>query len=278
MTATPDTSGRSERPERVRLMGVDFDSVTEDEVLERIDRALDRESGGWIVTPNLEILRQAVHHPDRARLISEADVVVADGMPLVWAARIQGTPLPGRVPGSDLVWSVPALAERRGLPLYLLGGEPGSGGRPHVVDTAAAILRERYPQLVVAGTHCPPHGFERDPDRWRAVIEEVRAARPGVVFVALGFPKQEMLIQALREVLPHAWMLGLGISLSFVTGEVRRAPRVLQRLGLEWLHRFVQEPRRLARRYLLHGIPFAVRLLVGVAMVRARGPAGSTRA
>jgi N-acetylglucosaminyldiphosphoundecaprenol N-acetyl-beta-D-mannosaminyltransferase len=239
----------------VTLLGVDFDRLSEREVLSRIGDGLENGDGGWIVTPNVDILRQAVHDPDCRALLEAATLVLADGMPLVWASRLQGSPLPERVAGSDLALSVPALAAERGASVFLLGGEPG------VAERAGKELLARFPGLILAGTHCPPHGFEHDPGEMAHIVDVVGSAQPQILIVALGFPKQERLIAQIREVLPQTWMLGLGISLSFVVGEVRRAPRVLHVLGLEWLHRFAQEPRRLARRYFVHGLPFALRLL-----------------
>jgi N-acetylglucosaminyldiphosphoundecaprenol N-acetyl-beta-D-mannosaminyltransferase len=141
--------------------------------------------------------------------------------------------------------------------VFLLGGDPG------VAEAAADRLQERHPGLRIAGTHCPPVGFERAPERLREIDVALERARPDIVFVALGFPKQERLILRLRPLLPQAWFVSCGISLSFVSGNVSRAPAWLQRCGLEWLYRLVQEPRRLARRYLLQGIPFMARVLAG---------------
>ena len=140
-----------------------------------------------------------------------------------------------------------------------------------MADRAAAELRRAEPELVVAGTHCPPHGFEHDPERLAAVDAAVREAAPDIVFVALGFPKQERLILRLRAQHPGAWFVSVGASFAFVAGELARAPRWMQRGGLEWVHRLAHEPRRLARRYLVDGIPFLVRVLH--ASLRLRRPA-----
>jgi N-acetylglucosaminyldiphosphoundecaprenol N-acetyl-beta-D-mannosaminyltransferase len=188
-------------------------------------------------------------------------------MPLIWASRLQGTPLPARVAGSDLIWSLTERAAREGCSVFLLGGNPGAA------EAAAAEFTRRFPALRVAGHYCPPVGFENDPVQAAAIDAMLAAARPDIVYVGLGAPKQERLITRLRPLLPAAWFLGIGISFSFVTGEVRRAPRWMQVAGLEWAHRLVQEPRRLAKRYLVHGLPFAAKLLAVSAWrgVRRRG-------
>jgi N-acetylglucosaminyldiphosphoundecaprenol N-acetyl-beta-D-mannosaminyltransferase len=193
-----------------------------------------------------------------------ADLVLADGMPHVWASRVRGTALPERVAGSDLIWSLTGEAARRARSVFLLGGEPGA------CEKAAERLREEFPELRIAGTLCPPHGFERDPHWKRRIVRSLQAARPDIVYVGLGFPKQERLISKLRWEFPDAWFLGVGISISFVAGDVRRAPAWMQRTGLEWVHRLAQEPRRLVRRYLVDGIPFLARLIAHSAVARVR--------
>lgn len=261
MTSTPTTSQSvalaALRP-NVILRGVAFDALTESQIVHQLFEQLTAGQGGWIITANLDILRRATRDADFASMMREADIVTADGMPLVWASRVQGTPLPQRVAGSAMVWSIAAEAARSQRSLFLLGGMPGAA------EGAAQVLCERYPGLRVAGTHCPPMGFEHDPAAMAVIEQQLIAAKPDIVYVALGSPKQEHLIRSLKskDLLPRAWWIGVGISLSFICGQVQRAPRWMQKLGLEWLHRLVQEPGRLAKRYILHGIPFAASLLL----------------
>jgi N-acetylglucosaminyldiphosphoundecaprenol N-acetyl-beta-D-mannosaminyltransferase len=233
-----------------------LNAVTEKEALDILGARIDRGQGTWVLTPNLDIFRQYMLNPSLRPLFhaSEggADLLLADGMPLIWASRIARRPLPERVPGSGLVLSLAERAATKGWSLYLLGGAPGAA------DRAAAVLKERYPGLKIAGTHCPPMGFEKDPAQLAALRERLAEAKPDIVYVALGFPKQEFVTRALRPALPAATFIGVGISLSFIAGEVKRAPRWIQKCGLEWVHRLVQEPRRLARRYLVHDAPFAL--------------------
>lgn len=255
--------------DRISLLGVPIDPVTPVQALDRVMGDLARGRGGWVVTPNLEILRRLSTEPALAALMAPAELRLADGMPLIWASRLQRTPLPARVAGSDLIWSLTERAARDGRSVFLLGGNPGAA------EQAAAEFTRRFPMLRIAGHHCPPMGFERDPAQSAAIDSMLAAARPDIVYVGLGSPKQEHLITRLRPLLPAAWFLGIGISLSFVTGEVKRAPRWMQAVGLEWVHRLVQEPRRLGKRYLVHGLPFAAKLLVVSAWRGLRGPRGS---
>ncbi|GAA5072291.1 N-acetylglucosaminyldiphosphoundecaprenol N-acetyl-beta-D-mannosaminyltransferase [Thermocatellispora tengchongensis] len=249
--------------------GVGVDAVTQDEVVERVVAALSDGRGGQIVTPNVDICRAIRRDPDLLALVRDAEIVVADGMPLVWASRLLGTPLPERVTGADLIWTLCAAAARHGFPVYLLGGGP-----PGVPERAAAALRAACPGLRVAGATAPPYGFERSATEVRRIRESLVAAAPRLVFVGLGFPKQERLIAALREDLPGTWFAGCGSAIAFAAGAVRRAPPWLGRAGLEWLFRLLCEPGRLARRYLIDDLPFAGALLLRCLAVRvaARAP------
>ncbi len=243
-------------------MGVPLHALTTPETIEHIVRGAGAGVGGWVVTPNLDILRQLVNNRGTRDLCSNATLLVADGMPLIWASRLQRTPLPERVTGSDMVFSLTQRAAESGLRLSLVGGDILPDGT-RVADQAAAKLQEKFPALNIVSVDAPPYGFD---DAYVAgLAQRLLDARPDIVYVAIGFPKQEKLIARLRPHLPAAWFLGIGISFSFVTGSVQRAPRWMQRSGLEWVHRLAQEPGRLAKRYLIHGLPFAARLLASSA-------------
>jgi N-acetylglucosaminyldiphosphoundecaprenol N-acetyl-beta-D-mannosaminyltransferase len=251
--------------ERVEIGGLPIDALTEAQVVERVRAAWRDGRGGWIATPNVDHLRAATVDTRLGELIRSADLSVADGAPVVWAARLAGRPVPERVAGADLLWSMCAAAAEDGRTVYLLGGDTG------VPERAAAVLRDRYPGLEVAGTCSPPFGFEKDPEELRRCRDGLLAARPDLVFVGLGFPKQELLIQRFADTLPSAWWLGCGAAIPVAAGDLARAPRWMRRTGLEWFFRLVSEPRRLFRRYVLHDFPFAVRLLAWAAATRVRG-------
>jgi N-acetylglucosaminyldiphosphoundecaprenol N-acetyl-beta-D-mannosaminyltransferase len=251
-----------EVPETVPLMGLDVAAISERDTIRYVLDRIASGRGGWICTANLDILRQWWQSADVRELVSSADLVVADGMPLIWAGDLQGTPLPERVAGSTLVLSLTAAAAKAGASIFLLGGNPGTA------EEAACKLAELSPGLPVVGTLCPPLGFESDPEWLSRIDWALTEYAPDIVYVGLGFPKQERLITELRSRFPSTWFVGCGVSFSFVAGEIHRAPVIVQQLGLEWLHRMVQEPKRLYRRYLLHGIPFLVQLLSSALFVR----------
>lgn len=248
---------------RAALCGFPLDAVTRAETVDRAMALAEGGRGGVLMTVNLDILRQMTRDPFLARFARDADCCVADGMPLVWAARLQGRPLPERVCGSDLVWDLPAAAAGHGVRVLFLGGNPG------VAERAAAILRDRHPGLAIT-SHCPPFGFEDDPAAYDRIRDALREADPGLVLVALGCPRQERLIARLASEFPRVCWLGCGYAFSFVAGEQARAPRIWQRLGLEWLHRLASEPGRLWRRYLVHDIPFALRLFADALRQRVK--------
>lgn len=240
----------------IRLLGIPISRVDARGACDHIIAEIEAGRGGWVVTPNLDILRRLVHDSEFRELCAETDLRLADGMPLIWASRLQGTALPERVAGSDLIWRLAERAAVAGRSVYLLGGNPGSA------EGAAKVLRERSPSLRIAGVCCPPFGFEKDEAYLADLERRLIEAAPDIVFVGLGSPKQEVLIRRLRKVLPRAWFLGVGVTFSFTAGEISRAPVWMRRVGLEWCHRLLMEPGRLWKRYLVQGPPFAVRLLI----------------
>jgi N-acetylglucosaminyldiphosphoundecaprenol N-acetyl-beta-D-mannosaminyltransferase len=264
----PADDAASSTRRRVRLQGLELDAVTEAETIATILRGLDEGEGGFVVTPNLDHLRQLSRSAELAALFSKADLVVADGMPLVWGSKLLGTPLPERVAGSELIWSLTAEAARRDRSVFLLGGAPGT------CEAAEERLRSCYPGALFAGSFCPPFGFEYDAGAIERIRVVLRETKPDIVFVGLGFPKQERLIAYLRSEFSDIWFLGVGYSFSFVAGETPRAPGWMIRHGLEWLHRMFHDPRRLAPRYLVHGLPFAARLFAHSVAARFKRDGG----
>ncbi|MFG1871178.1 WecB/TagA/CpsF family glycosyltransferase [Micromonospora arborensis] len=240
---------------RVNVYGVDFDPLHEKDVIRHVVTELAAGRGGQIVTPNVDILRLTRRDRESRAHVESASLVVADGKPLVWASQIAGRPLPARVPGSDLIWSLSAALAEQDRSVYLMGGAPSTPSR------AGQVMRSRIPQLRIAGHLSPPFGFDTQPEQLDEVCATVAAAQPDLVFVGLGFPKQERVIARLRPLLPRAWFLGCGAAIGFVAGVHRRAPRWMQLSGLEWAHRLASEPARLMRRYVVQDLPFALELL-----------------
>ena len=246
------------------LMGMRLARMRQADLVEHVFAALAQGKGGWLVTANLDFLRRYVRDARVRAFYDAADLRVADGAPLVWASRLQGEALPERIAGSSLLWLVAERAARDGRALYLLGGTPAAN------EGAARVLFERYPGLRICGRSCPAISSPPTADEVALLQTELAALQPHILLVALGSPKQEELIAELHPHLPTTWMMGVGVSLSFVSGELGRAPAWMGQAGLEWLHRLAQEPGRLARRYLVEDLPFALRLLPAALSARLR--------
>jgi len=189
-----------------------------------------------------------------AEILNGSALSIADGMSIVIASRLLGTPLHERVAGVDLVEELCKLCALGGLSVYFVGGRPGAASQ------TAEILVRRYPELIVAGIDCPPYGFESSPDENEKVLQRIRIAGPDILFVALGTPKQEYWTADNLSELKVAVAIPVGAAFEMIAGLVPRAPRLLQSIGMEWLFRLVLEPRRLWRRYLI-GNPRFIKLL-----------------
>ena len=247
---------------RVDLLGVRIDGLSQRDTVEHILTSLGRRKGGWLITANVDIFRRLFRNPILRMLVARADLVVADGAPIVWACRALGSPVGGRVAGADLILALSEAAAEANRSVFVLGGAAG------VADEAGRQLRATFPDLDVRGAYCPPWGFERSDQAMQGIIDALTLSAPDIVFCGLGFPKQERLILKLMELFPHTWFIGSGASHTFVAGQFSRAPRWMQRFGLEWLHRLRQEPFRLFRRYVVEDLPFALWLLAGSVLCR----------
>jgi N-acetylglucosaminyldiphosphoundecaprenol N-acetyl-beta-D-mannosaminyltransferase len=251
--------------QRVELLGLTLDDLDMDGALRRIGALIERRTPpAYVVTPNVDHVVKLQDDPEFRAVYAGADLVLCDGAPLLWAARLLGKPLRAKVSGSDLFVAFAPLAARHGWRPFLLGGRPGAAAR------AAELLAARHPGFTVAGTYAPPFGFDRDPAEDARAVEAVRAAQPDVLFVGLGAPRQEKWIHRHLPALGVPVSIGVGVSFEFVSGDVRRAPRWMQRAGLEWTWRLAMEPRKLWRRYLVEDTRF---LRLVARELRGRRPA-----
>jgi N-acetylglucosaminyldiphosphoundecaprenol N-acetyl-beta-D-mannosaminyltransferase len=239
----------------VKLFGVGIDNLSLPELLGLVEERVASGEPGFIVTPNVDHLRLLSMNERLRAAYRHSWLRLADGTAVLWSARLLGTPLKEKLSGSDLIYDLCDLAARKGFSVFLLGGAPG------VADQAAVNLKARYPGLTVAGTHCPPLGFENDPEADQASVQVVRESGAGLCFVALGTPKQENWCARHVSEAATPVLIGCGASVDFAAGVQRRAPRWVQRAGMEWVWRMAMEPRRLFRRYVLQDTPFMVRAL-----------------
>ena len=220
---------------RIDVCGVGIDNVTMDEAVARAMELLRGSETAYAVTPNAEIVWEAMHDPALRDLINEAALVLPDGAGVVLGARILGTPLKEKVAGIDFAGRLMAAMAQSGHKLYLLGSKPG------VAEEAARRCVEKYPGLQICGT---ADGYFQDEG---PVVEAINASGADAVFVCLGAPKQERFMKAHQQELHARFLIGLGGSLDGFAGNVKRAPKWMIRCNLEWLYRLIQEPSRLGR-------------------------------
>ena len=224
------------------LFGIPFDNLTVAEALDRIDEMIVSGDPHYAVTANIDFCVQSFEDVELRRILIDAHLVLCDGTPLVWASRLFGNPLPERVAGADLVPMLIRRAAEKGYRIFFLGGAP------QVAHQAVQRLQNLHPNLIIAGHYSPPFRplLEMNHDE---IIERIRAARPDLLFVSFGCPKAEKWMAMHYRRLGVPVSMGVGATIDFLAGKVRRAPNWMQRSGLEWIHRLAQEPGRLWSRY-----------------------------
>jgi N-acetylglucosaminyldiphosphoundecaprenol N-acetyl-beta-D-mannosaminyltransferase len=231
---------------KIKLFGMEIDPLRMPQAVKQVMAWVEagEQRCRYVVTPNVD---HAVMFQENAALrdaYRDAALVLADGAPVIWASRLLRRALPGRVAGSDLTPAIFAAAKKsRPLRTFLLGAGPG------VAKRAAERIEARWSGVQVVGTYSPPLWFERNDSENAAIIERINAVSPDLLVLGLGAPKQELWIQRFAPQLKASVALCVGATIDFLAGEKSRAPRLLQHVGLEWLHRVATEPRRLFRRY-----------------------------
>lgn len=229
---------------KTECFGFLFDDGSQDEIVTKAVSLIESGRGSYVVTPNPEIVLASMKDAALRDAIRSADMILADGVGLIWASKIQGKPLHHRLPGIDIALLLLKELSAISGSVYLLGAEPG------VARLAGDHLASRFPGLKIAGTH---HGYFPDSDD-KKLLEEMKRCTPDLLLVCLGSPKQELWMKKHCAELPGILMIGLGGALDVFSGRIRRAPLLWRRLGLEWLFRLMQEPKRMTRMIHLPGI------------------------
>ena len=251
----PDS--RLAKPSRFHLNGIPVDRLSLDDAAAWVIHALrnrktNRDSRGplLIMGPNAQLVTLAARNPVFARALRSAHLAVPDGISIVLAARLLGQPVPERVPGGELMERLCIETARRNLSVFFLGGLPGAA------EKTARKFKILYPGFCVAGTDCPPPGFENDPAESARIRHHISTAKPDLLCVAFGAPKQEIWMVENCTTLPIGAAISVGAALDTQSGLRKRAPKWTHRIGLEWLYRLICEPRRLWRRYLIGNTHF----------------------
>jgi N-acetylglucosaminyldiphosphoundecaprenol N-acetyl-beta-D-mannosaminyltransferase len=229
---------------RVRMGQIWIDALTFVEAIEEIERLVDAGKGGTVFTPNIDHVVQVEQNPAFRAAYDEVSLSLVDGQPLIWASHLLGAALPEKISGSDLILPLMHRAERRGWRVYLVGGAPGVG------VLAADKLKKQF-DVEFVGIDAPQVTADGHAVDEESLLDRIRQARPHILLVAFGAPKQELFIHRTFASIRPAVAIGVGAGFDFVAERIRRAPRWMSRSGLEWLFRLAQEPRRLAKRYLV---------------------------
>ena len=237
-------------PDRARILDVDIDRLGMDETVRRCAELIESGGPAQHVAVNVAKIVALRDDPRLRAIVERCDLVSVDGQPLVWTSRLLGDPLPERVAGIDLMFRLLELAERRDYRVFVLGA------KEDVLESAVARLTERYPRLTLAGFH---HGYFADEES-AEICAVVRASRPHILLVAMSSPRKEYWLAEHTADLGVPFSMGVGGSIDVVAGLTKRAPALMQRLGLEWFYRFLQEPLRLGPRYLRTNARFAALL------------------
>lgn len=237
--------------ERIPFFNTFVDNVTLKEAIQEVDRFVKKtDHHAYVVTPNVDHIVKLQKDEEFLDLYNKADLILTDGVPLMWAAKLFGTPLKEKVSGSDLFPDLCKHAAEQKQTMFFLGGLEG------VAEKAKAELEQRYPNLQVVGTYSPPFGFEKDEVENQKIIDMINSLNVDILCVGVGAPKQEKWIYHNREKLNVKVSLGIGASFDFIAGTVQRAPLWMQKVGLEWFYRTIKEPKRMFKRYFIDDMVF----------------------
>jgi N-acetylglucosaminyldiphosphoundecaprenol N-acetyl-beta-D-mannosaminyltransferase len=235
---------------KVDILGIKVNCVGMSETIAIVEKFIAERSPRMVITPNVDHLIKTREDKEFKRIYEQADLAVPDGVPLLWAARFLGTPLVERVNGTDLFEALCERAAECGYRIFFLGAEPG------VAASAARQLAERHPNIKVVGTYSPSFNFFDSITENEKIEAMIRASQPDILFVGLGAPKQEKWIYRHRHKMQVPVSIGIGASFEYVAGKTARAPRWMQRTGLEWLYRIVENPGRYWKRYIVDDLVF----------------------
>lgn len=236
---------------RIKLLGIDIDNINMKETINKIELLIEKKKPSLVITPNVHHINILQKDNEFRKIYKHASLVIPDSTPLLWLSKILGIHLKERVTGSDLLPLFSKIAGEKGYRLFFLGAAPG------IAKKAAKALIQKNPGLEITGTYSPYFGFENDEKENRKIVDMIKKCSPDVLFVCLGPPKQEKWSWKHKDKINVPVIICVGAAFDFVGSKVKRAPKWIQKLGLEWFFRLCQEPRRLWKRYLIGNIIFA---------------------
>lgn len=228
---------------KIDFLNIKVDNLTMDQAIDKIEQLVIPKGCSYVVTPNVDHIVRVEDDEEFKKVYDDADLVLTDGMPLIWISRYLHNPIVEKVSGSDLLPRVCEMAAKKGFRVYILGAAEG------VAEKAAENLVHTYPGLKIVGTCSPSYGFEKNNDEICKIIQKVNNAQPDILAVSLGSPKGEKFIYKYLDQLNVPLSMQIGAAVDFLAGNVKRAPKWMSNCGLEWLYRTIMEPKRLAKRY-----------------------------
>ncbi|MBB5185709.1 N-acetylglucosaminyldiphosphoundecaprenol N-acetyl-beta-D-mannosaminyltransferase [Faecalicoccus acidiformans] len=228
---------------RIKFLNTYIDNVTMSEAVEYIDTMIQHKKKGYVVTPNVDFIVRMEKDVQFQKIVENADLIVTDGKPLIWISKKIKTPIKEKISGSDLSPNIFRLAAKKGYTVFLLGGKEG------VAEKAKMNMELKYPGINIVGVYSPPFGFEKNLKEVNRINEMINNLSPDILLVCLGSPKQEMFIAKNINKYEACVSLAVGATIDFEAGTIKRAPKWISNIGMEWFYRFLKEPKRLFKRY-----------------------------
>ena len=233
---------------RIKFMNTSIDNLTMDEAIEAIDGLVKKKKNSYVFTPNVDHIVRIEEDAEFRKAYNNATLIFADGKPLIWISKLYKQPIKEKISGSDLFPKVCELASKKGYSVFLLGAKEG------VADKAAENIKRLYNSINICGTYSPLFGFENNDKEIAKIIRLVNEKKPDILIVGVGTPKQEKFIYKYRNDLSVPVTFGFGAGIDFMAGNVKRAPKWVSNIGLEWFYRFLHEPKRLFKRYFVDDV------------------------
>lgn len=229
--------------EKQALLNTFINNVTMSETVEAIEQMIAADKKSYVVAINVDVVMKIEADPYLKKIVDDADMVLVDGKPLVWISKLHGRPLKEKISGSDLVPLLCEISAKKGYSIFIIGGKDG------IAAQARQRLEQKLPGIRIAGTYAPPFGFENDQEELDKINRMISEAHPDLLIACFGCPKQEKWIYENIEKYDAKVSVCAGATVDFLAGNVKRAPKWMSEHGLEWFYRFLQEPRRMFRRY-----------------------------
>ena len=233
---------------RIKFFNIYIDNITMKEAVEKIDKLIQNRKCSYVVTPNLDHIVRLDSDSDFLKVYQNADLVVTDGKPLIWISKRIGHPIKEKISGSDLFPKICELAANKGYTIFIMGAQEG------VAAKAAENLKDKYRNLRFVGTYSPSMGFENKKDELYKMKQMIVSSKPDILAVSLGSPKGEKFVFEHLEEYNVPLSISIGATVDFEAGNIKRAPKWMSNIGLEWLYRITQDPSRLIKRYFYDAI------------------------